>query len=119
MAVVVDEFGAARGIIMLEDILEVIVGELEDEFDAPGRSGVRIRKLGERDFLVSAQIRLEDLKREVGIDLPSGSCGTLAGFLMNIGKAIPLPGTVIRYRDLAFTVERGTLQAAQGVRIRW
>lgn len=72
MAVVVDEFGGAEGIVMLEDILEVIVGELEDEFDAPETTGAWVRKLGERHYLASARLRLAQLKDEIGIDLPAG-----------------------------------------------
>ena len=119
MAVIVDEFGGAEGIVMLEDILEVVVGELEDEFDMPGDSGAWIRKLGEHDYLVSARVELGRLKKEVGIELPTGTYETLAGFLMNITEAIPPTGAVIRFDDISFTVERGTVQSIQEIRIQW
>lgn len=119
LAVVVDEFGGAEGIVMLEDILEVIVGELEDEFDAPSPAGSWLRKLGERDYLVSAQVGLVELEEELGLQLPHGRYKTLAGFLMDVGKAIPPVGAVIRHKDISFTIERGTAQATQQVRVRW
>jgi CBS domain containing-hemolysin-like protein len=119
MAVVVDEFGGAEGIVMLEDILEVIVGELEDEFDAPGMAGSWVRRLGERHYLVSARLELDRVKEELGIEIPEGNYETLAGFLLDVAKAIPRAGTMIRYGKITFTVERGTLQALQEIRIRW
>ncbi|MGI9385051.1 MAG: hemolysin family protein [Methyloligellaceae bacterium] len=119
MAIVVDEFGGARGIVMLEDILEVIVGELEDEFDAPDAAGALLRKLGEGDYLVGAHIELHRLQEEIGIDLPAGNYETLSGFLMAVSKSIPPIGAVIRHQDISFTVERATAQAAQEIRIRW
>jgi CBS domain containing-hemolysin-like protein len=119
MAVVVDEFGGAEGIVMLEDILEVIVGELEDEFDARETSGAWVRKLGERHYLASARLQLARLKDEIGIELPTGEYETLAGFLLDFGASIPRPGKVIRHEGISFTVERATPQAIHEVRIRW
>lgn len=119
IAVVVDEHGDAVGIVMLEDILEVIVGELEDEFDGPEAPDAGLRKLGDRDYLAGAHIELERLKLETGLDIPIGDYGTLAGFLIGIEKEIPPPGAVIRFRNISFHIERGTRQAAQEIRIRW
>jgi len=119
IAVIVDEFGGAEGIVMLEDILEVIVGELEDEFDAPSPAGGWLRKLGERDYLVSAQTELVRLKEELGLELPPGRYKTLAGYLMDLGKEIPPVGAVIHHKGVDFTVETGTAQAAQQIRIHW
>ena len=119
MAVVVDEFGGARGIVMLEDILEVIVGDLEDEFDAPAKTGGWLHRFGEHDYLVSGQIELKRLKSELDLELPTGRYRTLAGFLMDATRSIPRVGTVIHHQEISFTVERATAQAAQEVRIRW
>ncbi len=119
MAVIVDEFGGAEGIVMLEDILEVIVGELEDEFDAPGIAGAWVRQVGERHYLVSARLELDRLNEELGLEIPEGDYETLAGFLLDLAKSIPRPGAMIRHGDITFTVERGTMQALQEIRIRW
>ena len=118
-AIIVDEFGGAEGIVMLEDILEEIVGEIEDEFDTPDESEAQVRKLGEGCFVVSARLELDRLKDEVGIELPKGEYETLAGFLLDSAKAIPRPGTVIEYEGVSFTVERATAQAVQEIRITW
>ncbi len=119
MAIVIDEFGDARGMVMLEDILEVIVGELEDEFDAPMRAEAFVHKVAEQDYIVSAHIELETLKEELGVTVPHGDYDTLAGFVMGLSKAIPHTGAVIRYQDISFTVERATAQTIQEIRIRW
>ena len=118
MAVVVDEFGGAEGIVMLEDILEVIVGELEDEFDTAGTREAWIKKLGAQEFLVGARVDLEQLNREIGIDLARGDYETLAGYLMHLVKAVPRTGAVIESGDFTFTIERGTAQAIEEIRIR-
>ncbi len=118
MAVVVDEFGGAEGIVMLEDILEVIVGELEDEFDTAGTQEAWVHKVGEREFLVSARVDLDRLKREAEIELVSGDYETLAGYLMHLVKAVPRTGAVIENDGITFTIERGTAQAIEEIRIR-
>lgn len=119
MAVVVDEFGGAEGIVMLEDILEVIVGELEDEFDAPETGAGWVRKIGERHYLASARLSLDRFTEETGLKLPDGSYETLAGFLLDLGQAIPRTGSVIHHDDVSFTVEHATPEAIQEVRVRW
>ncbi len=119
MAVVVDEFGGAEGIIMLEDILEEVVGELEDEYDHLDESTQWTRKLGERDYLVSARVELDTIKEQFDISLPKGDYETLAGFLLELVKDIPAPGTVVRHRHITFTVERASEQAILEVRMTW
>lgn len=119
VAVVVDEFGGAEGLIMLEDTLEVIVGELEDEFDAPGDGEAWVRKTEENSYLVSARLELDRLKAELGIELPNGNYETVAGFLMSVSQAIPHAGAVIQHNGVSFTVERATAQTIQEVRIAW
>ena len=78
-----------------------------------------MRKLGERDYLASARLQLNELKDEIGIELPSGDYETLAGFLLAINRSIPRAGTVIHHNGISFTVERATQQAIHEVRIRW
>ncbi len=119
MAIIVDEFGGTEGIVTLEDILEVIVGELEDEFDAPETQEAWVRQIGEQHYLASARIPLSRLRDEVGIELPQGNYETLAGFLLHFAGSIPRSGAVFHYEGISFTVESASEQAVHEVRIRW
>ena len=119
MAVIVDEFGGAEGIIMIEDILEEVVGEIEDEFDQTETSQHWVRKQGERHYLVSARIELDMLEEKLGIALPEGDYETLAGFLIELAHEIPAVGAVVPYQSYSFTIERATEQAIKEVRVRW
>jgi len=77
------------------------------------------RRLGERHYLVSARFAVARLEEELGLELPKGNYETLAGFLLQEAKAIPRPGTIIRHGDITFTVERGSPEALQEIRVRW
>jgi CBS domain containing-hemolysin-like protein len=120
ISVIVDEFGGAEGIVTVEDIMEEVVDELQDEYDVHERPKQWMRKLGNRDYRVSARIDLDDLNELLGIKLPhNGRYASLAGFILDKVQDIPPVGAVIEYRKISFTVERATPQAIQEVRIRW
>ncbi len=118
LSVVVDEYGGAEGIVTIEDIVEEVVEEIEDEFDEP-EEVAEVRKLGERHYVVSARIELDELNTALGLELPEGEYATLAGFLLDRVEDIPQAGHIIRHEALTFTVQRATPQAIQEVRIRW
>ncbi len=119
VAVVVDEFGGAAGLVTMEDIMEEVVEELEDEYDIGEKPQQWIRKISKKDYIVSARIELDRLEEELGIQLPKGNYATLAGYLLEKSGEISPPGTVIKSRGVTFTVERSTSQAIQEVRLRW
>jgi putative hemolysin len=119
IAVVVDEFGGAEGIVTLEDILEEIVEEITDEYDARECATQWMRKLGERDYLVSARIDPAALTDELGIALPRGQYASLAGFLLERVHDVPGVGTTIHYKKVTFTIQRGSARAIEEVRVRW
>lgn len=119
LTIVVDEFGGAEGIVTIEDILEEVVEDIQDEYDAQEPETEWIRKLGERNYLASARVDLDDLSEALGIDLPNGRYASLAGFLLEKAQEIPRVGTTIEYQNIRFTVQRGTPQAIQEVMIRW
>jgi len=119
IAVVVDEFGGAEGIVSIEDIVEEVVEDIQDEYDADEKPTQWIRKLGERHYLVSARVELDTLSEKLGIDLPEGNYSSLAGFLLEKARDVPTPGTVIEYKKYTLTVVKATPQAVQEVRIRW
>jgi len=107
LAVVVDEFGGAAGIVTLEDILEEIVGEIEDEHDddeAP------IRQEGPGHFVVDATISVYDLEEYLGEDINGGTEGdfdSLGGLLVQVAGRVPEVGTEVSLGDYDLRVLAG------------
>ena len=81
IAVSVDEYGGVSGIISLEDILEEIVGDIQDEFDNENEEIVRV---GDDQWLCDARVNLEDLNEEIGSDIPDEDFDTLGGFVFDL-----------------------------------
>ncbi len=94
LAVIVDEYGGTAGILTLEDVMEEIVGEIEDEFDPLENRGP-----GEPEgvHLVDGSENVDDLFEEVGLGVPEGPYETLAGFLLHSFGRIPATGDHISY----------------------
>jgi CBS domain containing-hemolysin-like protein len=87
IAVVVDEYGGVSGIICMEDIIEEIIGDIQDEFDNETED---ILKLGEGTYLCDARVNLGDLGEEIGLELPSDDFDTLGGFVFDLFGKIPV-----------------------------
>lgn len=90
LVVVVDEHGGTAGIITLEDILEEIVGEIDDEYDGPSQAMTRIEEQG--TFIVAGSLHHDELHDACGFDIPDGEYETLAGFVLDRLGQIPSPG---------------------------
>lgn len=120
MAVVVDEYGGTSGIVTLEDVIEEIVGEINDEFDD---DDLIYSKLDENNFVFEGKVSLSDLSRKLNMDvgifeLPSGKeVDTLAGFLIEYTGTIPKKGEEIKYKDYIFTVESADNRKIKRVKI--
>jgi len=119
VAVVVDEFGGAEGLVTIEDIMEEVVEEMQDEYDVKEKPSQWVRKISKKDYRVSARIEIDTFEEELGIRLPKGKYATLGGFLIEKAGEIPSPGTVVRNKGITFTIERSTPQAIQEVRVHW
>ena len=101
-ALVVDEYGVLQGLLTLEDILEEIVGEIEDEHDvvAPG-----VRPAPDGAVLVEGQVTIRDLNRAMNWDLPDDEAVTVAGLLIHEAEAIPDVGQTFTFYRHKFQVE--------------
>lgn len=119
LSVVVDEFGGAEGIVTLEDIVEEIVEDISDEYDAHEKPLQWISKLGQQDYLVSGRIDPGSFEEELGISLPEGQFASLAGFLLERVRDVPVAGTVVKYKKITFTVERASARVIEEVRVHW
>ena len=114
MAVVVDEYGGAVGVITLEDILEEVVGEIEDEYD----KGTKLwRKIGESEYLINPKIYIEKINEELGLSIPEGEYDTLSGFLLSEFGTIPKIGEEIKYKNYTFTVTKATPRSIEEVKL--
>ncbi len=101
MAIVVDEYGGMEGIATLEDLLEEIVGEIEDEFDLPDES---VEQIAEDIVHIDGTFSIDDFNEQFGVDLPLEDYHTLAGFVFGqLGRA-PSPGDVVEHNGLRFEV---------------
>ena len=100
-AVVVDEYGAMVGIATLEDLLEEIVGEIEDEFDVPEEP---VEQIGEDTYRVDGMFSIDDFNERFGTELPEEDFHTVAGFVFGLLGRAPEPGDEVEHDGLRFRV---------------
>jgi putative hemolysin len=115
MAIVVDEYGGAVGVVTVEDLVEEIVGEIEDEHDP---REAEYRRLGPRSYAVSARMGIEDLNEVFALEIPTGDYQTLAGFLLDRLRRFPSVGEQVAVEGGRFTVTRVTERAIVEVHLR-
>jgi putative hemolysin len=109
MAVVVDEYGGTSGIVTLEDILEEIVGEINDEYDEE-TDNVAYQKIDDFNYIFEGKTSLNDLIKIINVsdtffDDIKGEAESLAGMILEITGKIPHKKEVIAYKNLTFTIE--------------
>ncbi|MCI5949365.1 MAG: hemolysin family protein [Parolsenella sp.] len=102
MAIVVDEYGGTAGVITIEDIVEEVVGEIEDEFDPDNKY---LTRLSEREWLVDGRFSIDDA-RDLGWPIPdSDEFETVAGFVLDLADSVPSPGEVFTVDGYTFRVQ--------------
>jgi CBS domain containing-hemolysin-like protein len=102
IAVAVDEYGGVSGIISMEDIIEEIIGDIQDEFDNERED---ILKVSEDSWLCDARMNLEDLSEEIGVELPVEDFDTLGGFVFDLLGKIPVRYEKAVYANIDFIVQ--------------
>jgi CBS domain containing-hemolysin-like protein len=114
LAVVVDEYGGAVGIVTLEDLLEEIVGEIADEFD---QEASPLTRVAENRYLIDARMEISALNETLNLNLPLGDYETLAGFLIAQSGDLPRAGQVVEWGGLRFIVRRAEPRAVREVEL--
>ena len=102
IAIAVDEYGGMSGIVCLEDIIEEIVGDIQDEFDNEGED---IVDLGDGIYLCDARINLEDLNEELELSLPEDEFDTLGGFVFHLLGKIPVKFEKVSFENIDFIIQ--------------
>ncbi len=92
MAIAVDEYGGSVGVVTVEDLVEEIVGEIEDEYDSPIKF---YEKTGEGKYVIDAMMEVDSLNEELGFTLPTGDYETVSGFMNDALERIPKKGTMM------------------------
>lgn len=116
VGVVIDEFGGVSGIITLEDLIEEIVGEIEDELDE--RQKPFVEKLSEHDYIVNTRMEIDDFSEyfNVAVD-EEDDVTTVSGLILKNADRIPKVGDEVEYKNLKFKILEGTRRKISKVRV--
>lgn len=103
LAIVVDEYGGTAGLVTIEDIVEEIIGDIADEYEAP--EPAMMRRVGPRAVEVDARLHIDELNAELETELPEGKdYDTVGGFLFSEMGKIPIAGEELRYQNVCLRV---------------
>ena len=113
MAVVVDEYGGTDGIVTLEDLIEEVVGDIRDEYDAPEADP---RRLFGGGVEVDGKVNLDEVAELIGLELPEGPYATIAGYVMAELGHLPRPGDAVEHNS--FRIEVTDVDGRRAARVR-
>lgn len=120
LAIVVNDVGATAGIVTLEDLLEQIVGEIDDEHDTEAGRGARSEELGRGDVHLDAHMRMDDVNQLLRLGLPvqPGAYETLGGLLLHRLGHVPRPGETLSLEGATLTVAEADARRVTKVRVQ-
>ena len=114
MAIVVDEYGGTAGLITIEDLVEVIVGDIEDEYD---EEEDEIQVINSNEFLVEGSTKISDVNEVLGIELESEEFDSIGGYIIGYIKHIPEENEVIEVDGIKFNIESVDKNRIKKIRI--
>lgn len=114
MAFVVDEYGGTSGLLTLEDLVEEIVGELEDEYDIINENFVAV---GENEYIVDGSSKISDFNDRLGLKIESNEYDSVGGYLIGLLDKFPHDGEVIETDDITFIVEEAYNNRINAIRV--
>lgn len=115
LGVVIDEFGGVSGIITIEDLIEEIVGDIEDEFDP--RKKAFIEKISDSEYIVNTRMELDDFSEYFNMTIDEEDISTVSGLILKNADRIPKVGEEIKYKNLRFKILEGTRRKISKVKV--
>lgn len=114
MVIVVDEYGGTEGIVTMEDLIEEIVGDIEDEYDKKINDIVVVK---ENEYIVNGNVRIDEINKEIGTHIESEDFDTIAGFVIGLIDKIPEIGEETEYENIKFIIESINKNQIKKIRI--
>jgi magnesium and cobalt transporter len=115
MAIVIDEYGGVAGLVTIEDVIEQIIGEIDDEYDV--EDDQNIRREAERTFAVRGVTRIDEFNEYFGSTLPDEEFDTVAGLIMKQLGRLPRRGESVTFDGFEFRVTRADRRRIEGLRV--
>jgi magnesium and cobalt transporter len=115
MAIVVDEYSGVAGLVTIEDVIEQIVGDIDDEFDV--EDDLNIRREGERQFNVRGSTRIDEFNQFFNVELPAGQFDTVAGLVIKQFGRMPRRGESVTLGEFEFRVLRTDRRRIDSLRV--
>ncbi|UZP68201.1 hemolysin family protein [Desulfovibrio mangrovi] len=112
-AIAVDEYGGTSGVVTIEDILEIIVGDIDDEYDLPKEED--IRKLDDNSYMLSGRALLEELEPILNIRLESEQVETIGGYLSELAGHVPQAGETFMLEGYRFSIKDANAKLIQSI----
>jgi len=117
MAVVIDEYGGTAGLVTIEDVLEEIVGEIQDEHDTEDLEDPSIETIDEHASVVAGNFRIDELNERLGLELPEDDYDTVAGFVLATLGRVPTAGESFDTEHARFTTLAASPTQIERVRV--
>jgi magnesium and cobalt transporter len=115
LAIAVDEYGSVAGLVTLEDVIEQIIGEIDDEYDVEDEKN--IRQEDERQYLVSGSTRILDFNEYFGVEFPDDDNDTVAGLVTQHFGRLPRRGEAVQLEGFEFRVTRADRRRIEAMRV--
>ena len=116
IVIVVDEYGGTAGLVTIEDLVEEIVGEIQDEYDAEEPI---VEQTDDQEYIFNARVDLDDFNRLMGTEFPTEMDDTLGGFIYSQLGKVPVPGESVRFDGVTIQVLTVTGRRIRKVRVSW
>jgi len=116
LAIAVDEYGGTSGLVTFEDVLEEIVGEIEDEYDTPRPQEIRL--LDDNNLLIAGRTPLDELKEHIDLDLDSEFVETIGGYLCELAGRVPTSGESFSLSGHRFLIKEADAKQIRSILVQ-